>query len=557
MSIPKMLHRARLFGLLSLIAVASAHADSLLRTVPTPDTSKLAPQAAKQLSERRAELDKLKAEAVGPPLAQIYAEMGALYVRSGFDDAAAMAFYDASQVSPDDSRWYYLRGVIARKLKHNDDARLNFQAALEHDKVYLPIRYRLADTLIEAGDFAGARKLLEDTAHEHPDQAVVFAMLGQLALKQKRYADAVTHIDTALKLDPKATELYGHLAEAYSGQNNIKAAEEARAKAGDVTTALDDPLVAGMYSGNAAPPLPQVTGTPIEQAQALARLGRIGAAREKLAVILEQSPGDVDALALSARIEAAAGNVVIAKALIDQALQAKSDSAVVYLSSGVVAEYANDDKKAYDEYQHAQRLDHRLPDTWLLLGNAEMRRSHYEQAAGQYRQLVALQPDNAVAYAHLVAAQVAQGKCSEALQTINGALAKHADDGDLMQIFVRLASTCPAANKQERDVALDYGQALYKQVPDASSASALALALAAHGKFKEAQEYQAEAIFDSMRARDGAAAALYKSTTQEFFAKQQVPDRPWPAQHAYFTAPLMSAPRPAPSAAPAAAPPKS
>jgi tetratricopeptide (TPR) repeat protein len=555
MSIEKTLRRLTLCVLLSL--AASVHADSLLMPVPTPDMSKLAPDKAKQIAAQRADLDKLKNSAVGPPLAQIFADMGALYARNGFYDAAAVAFYDASQISPTDSRWYYVRGVIARRLNRNEDAKTNFMIALDHDKIYLPIRYRLADTLIDLNDLAGARKLLDDTAHDNPTQPVVFAMLGQLALKQKRYGDAVANINQAIKLDPKANELYSHLADAYTGQGNAKAADEARAKAGPVTTSLDDPLVAGMLSNS--PPTP--SGTAIEQAQAFARQGRIDAARDKLAEILDKNPNDMEALTMSARLNGATGNSYIARAQIDQAIKAKPDSAMAYLSSGMVAEYAGDDQRAYEDYQQAQRLDRTLPDSWLLLGNSEMRRGRFGPAADQYRQLVALQPDTAEAYAHLVAAMVAQGKCGDALQLINGALVKRGNNGDLMQLFVRLASTCPAASAKERDTALDYGQSLYKQLPNADNSSALALALAAHGKFKEAQEYQAEAIFTAVRARDNAAAAAYKSTTQEFFAKQKVPDRPWAASDPYFKAPMLLGQRlivqpPAPAAPAAAAPTK-
>ncbi|TLY52511.1 MAG: tetratricopeptide repeat protein, partial [Gammaproteobacteria bacterium] len=141
-------------------------------------------------------------------------------------------FYDATQINSGDGRWYYLRGLIASKLKHDQDARTNFAAALERDKVYLPIRYRLADTLIDLGDLAGARKVLEDTAREHPNKAATEAMLGRLALREKRYADAVAALNRALKLEPGANELYTHLATAYDGMGNGAAAGDARAKAG-------------------------------------------------------------------------------------------------------------------------------------------------------------------------------------------------------------------------------------------------------------------------------------------------------------------------------------
>lgn len=533
------------------LAMSASAADALLQPVPVPDVSKLPPVAAKALAEQRAEIDKVKTNLVGPPLAQAYADIGALYARDGFDEAAAVAFYDASQVAPTDARWLYLHGVLERKLNRDADARADFQAALDRDKVYMPIRYRLADTLIALGDLAGARKVLEETATTYPNNAVVFAMLGELALKQKRYADATTAFNSALKLDAKANQLYVRLAEAYAGQGNAAAAADARAKAGTVETTLDDPLVFGISPRTAA----AAGAATIERAQALAREGRIPAARDMLVEMLKKNPDDVDALALSARINAATGNLAIARLLIDQALKANADSAVAHFTSGLVFEYFGDDSKAFEEYRLAQKLDGKLPDTWLMLGNAQMRRGRYADAVEQYEELVKRLPNTAEAYAHLTAALVAQGQCGDALKRINGGLAKRSNDGDLMQLFVRTASTCKGATQQDRDIALDYGGLLYKQSPDAGNSTAYALALAAHGKFKEAQEYQAEAIFEATRARDTASATQYKATMQQF-VKHEVPDRPWSPDHAYFKAPLLSATLPTvkPAEAPATKP---
>lgn len=528
-----------LIALAAIGTMPAARADSLIQPVPVPDTSKLGAETTKNIADGRAAIDKARVNLVGPPLAQAYADIGALYARYGLDEAAAVAFYDATQINPDDARWFYLRGVLARKLKRNEDARANFQAALDRDQIYLPIRYRLADTLVELNDTAGARKLLEDTAREHADQPVVFTMLGQLALKQKRYGDAVDAFNKALKLDPQADGLYAYLADAYTAQGNVKAADDARLKMGKGTPALDDPIVAGMLAAPQTAP-----GGTIAEAQTLLQQGNVQGARDTLAEVLKKNPNDVDALALAARMEATYDNQAVARVYADQALQVKSDSAVAHMASGIVAEYGGDDAKAYDEYREAQRLDRKLPDSWLLLGNAEMRRARYAQATEQYRGLISLQPDSASAYAHLVASLVAQGKCDGALRAINGVLERRKNDGDLMEIFVRLASTCPAVDAKTRDVALDYGQALYKQQPDAAHSAALALALAAHGKFKEAQEYQAQAIFEATRLRNPEAAALLKGTMQQF-VKQQVPDRPWPAEHPYFKAPLLAAARPA------------
>jgi tetratricopeptide (TPR) repeat protein len=515
--------------LIAFAALLAAHAESVLRPVPTPDTSKLPPDAAARIANERAKIEKQMPNLIGPPLAQSYVELGGLYARNGFNEAAAVAFYDASQISPEDARWYYLRGVVALALKQDSEAKSEFQSALDRDKVYVPISVRLAGTLVDLNDYAGARKVLEEARGNHPKDAILYSMLGDLAMKEKRYADAIASYNQALQREPKADGLYAKLADANAAKGNKKAADEARAKAGKAMPELADPLVVNMY---------RQTLEPLDQVRMLANTGNLAGARAKLAELLKANPNDVPTLTLAAGLEAQTSNAAAARDYADRALKAKPDSAATHLMSGMVAEYAGDDNKAYDEYRRAQKLDPKSADAWLMRGDAEMRRKRYGDAVDSYRGYVALQPDNGVAYAPLVAALVAQGKCGDAQNELAGALGKYKNNGDLMQLYARVASTCPDANVRDRDTALQYAKALYQQRPNAEDSSAYALAMAAHGKFKEAQEYQAEAIFESLRSGDNAAAALYKSTMQ-LFNKNQLPDRPWPADHPYFTAPMM------------------
>jgi hypothetical protein len=174
----------------------------------------------------------------------------------------------------------------------------------------------------------------------------------------------------------------------------------------------------------------------------------------------------------------------------------------------------------------------------LLLGNAEMRRGRYADALEHYRQLANLTSESVELTSRIVAAQVAAGHCGDALAHVNQLLAKRSQDGDLMQVFIRLASTCPQAQAQERSMALDYALALYKQRPNAGDSAALALAQAANGKFDDAQKSQAEAIYQAVRVGNKTLADMYRATMKQFDAKQ-VPDRPWPAEHAYFKPPRL------------------
>src|SRR6185369_1181981 len=124
--------------LLLVAGAAHLHAEALVKPLPTPDTSKLTPDVAKQLTQARAEFDKEKVNLESDTLAVAYAQMGALYFRAGLLDIADIAFYDATQLAPNDARWIYLRGVLARAQKRKADARANFEAALPLDQDYLP-----------------------------------------------------------------------------------------------------------------------------------------------------------------------------------------------------------------------------------------------------------------------------------------------------------------------------------------------------------------------------------------------------------------------------------
>lgn len=514
-------------GLVLAVAVANLAAEALVKPLPQPDTSKLSADEAKRLSEARAEFDKVRVDLVGDDLATAYAQVGADYLRAGFDEVAAVAFYDASQLAPKDGRWMYMRGVVARGQKRNADARAAFEAALALDKNYLPIRYRLADTLLDLGDIDGARKVLQAAQKDLPGRAAPWAMLGRLELKQKRYAQAVANLEQALKLEPQANALYRDLADAYTGVGNAESAAAARAKAGDAQPSIDDPLVAGLYART-----PPLTGTPLDQARQLLTQRSYVAARAKLDEALQADPDDIEALALAARLDALMSKPAQAQEEVARALRLKPDSVAGNLSQGMVYEFAGNEAKAHVYYQRVVEADPRQPDARLLLGNLLMRRGEYARAAEQYRQLVLINP-SAEADARHAAALVASGRCADALKLVNGALGKRPQDGDLLQLFVRLASTCPAASEQERSMALDYAQVLYKELPDAADSTALALALAAQGKFEDAQKSQAEAIFDAVRRNDPARAEMYRETMRQF-AAGQMPDRPWPSQHPYF-----------------------
>jgi tetratricopeptide (TPR) repeat protein len=330
-------------------------------------------------------------------------------------------------------------------------------------------------------------------------------------MARHRYTDAVGFYESALKLDPQASRLQGELADAYQATGNATAANAARSKSGNVAPALADPLAAGALSGTVATAAPTAGsssgtatgGNTVAEKATLAALNLqshdYATARKTLDEALKLKPGDAVLLALYARVEAAAGNLGAANTRARAAVAAAPDNALAEFSLGLVHDMSRNDPAAQKAYEKALAADPDLDDARVALANLFMRTSRPGSAAGHYRELTKRHPDQGEAWARLVAAEVADGHCAVALKTIETALAARPDYGYLMQLNVRLSSTCPAATSAEHVKALDQAARLYGASSAAPVAEAYALALAAAGKWDDAVKMQGAAMFDLLR----------------------------------------------------------
>jgi tetratricopeptide (TPR) repeat protein len=547
---PRLLPALALALVLASISPAGA-ADAPLKPVPAPDLSKLPAKQAEDLRAARASFDKVREHQTGEVLAESYGLLGTAYARQGFHDAAAVAFDDAIALAPRAARWLYLRALLANAQRQPAAARGFLERAFAQNASYLPIRVALASAKIEAGDLDGARTLLEVVAKPDAEAAVPFAMLGDIALRQRRYAEAVERYQRALALDPQATRLQARLAEAYTGAGNAKAAAEARAKAGEAAPKLDDPVGSSLIGASA--PAADLPSDPlaraIAEATSLVAQRQYDAARQRLDAALKQKPNDPYLLATLARIDAAAGDLAAAKTHAAAAVAAGPNDALALLAQAVVAEMAGDDQGAEAGYGKAIGRDTRLVEPRLRLADLLLRTARPQAAAEQYRALLTLEPGTGAYLMRLVAAQAAAGRCADALKDVNAALAKDANSPFLLELFVRVASTCPAVRAEEKRMAFDYAGKIYRAHEIAPIGEAYALALAASGKWDDAVKTQEGAMFLLVRNGRGEELPAYREFLDQFKA-HKLPDRPWPA-----SSPLYQPQRPAPDPKPVAATP--
>lgn len=553
------LNRLALAGAFALLS-ATALADSVIRPVPIPDLSKLSKAEAAELVEMRAEFDRNKPTMVGAQLAAAYSLLASSYAQAGFYEEADAALANALVVTPEDSRWIYLRGMLARMRNQPAQASDLLEQALRLDRKYLPMRVAVIEARLASGNIDGARQAADQAGTEGKDSAMIASLRARIALRQGRHADALSAVNEALRLDPGANQLYGVQADIYAAQGNAAQANAARAKAGTVAVKQLDPLLAGFLGARTigvptpgSQPAAADGGAdkndPLTQARFFIGVQQFDAARAPLDQALRSKPNDVGLLGLSARIEALLGNRNVASARANEAVRLAPNDAAALATRGVVTETGGDEAAAQSDYEKAISLDGSLTEVRLLLGNRYMRTNRFPQAAEQYRQLIKLEPKVAEHHGRLAAAQVSDGRCTEALRDLEASLAANQRQGYAAQVFVRVASTCRGTTDAQRQAVEGYAKRLYLERPIPQVIEAVALANAAKGQFTVAAELQGSAMFAAVRDGGNEAADPFREFFKKFQANQ-MPDKPWPADSGLFKPARLQPqpPRPVPAA---------
>jgi tetratricopeptide (TPR) repeat protein len=530
------IRRTALAALLgALIVPTTALAQGVIRPMPEPDLSALPANQRQVLVEVREEFEAERANLVGLYLAEGFAQLSGYYARFGLMPAAHAAIDNAIAVAPEDGRFPYLKGVYLLREDKLAEARTQFAAALALDQTYLPIRYRLATAQVALGDLAGARATLEPVFKQRPELAPAPALLADIALRQKRHADAATLFRAALKADPTANSLQAGLADALAAGGDTKGAAEARALVGPGLASFSDPLVEGIFGGGPRP-------VDVD-ALALAAAGRHADAIAMLDEGLKVSPSQPLLLAAKARVEADRGNAAAAREAIAEALRLAPKDPGVLLADGLVAELAGDRAKAERSYVAAITADPTKADARLAYGTLLQRLGRHADALREFRELAKL--EGLVGWQHAAAAAALANRCGELLREVAAAVRANPRDGGLAQVQSRVAASCKDATDEDRRAALTVARRLYGQFPDAAHAETLAMAHAALGQYDDALAYQMQAGFELM-ATGGEPAALVRKPFVDAFKAKRAVSTPWPPAD-----PLMAPPALAPQGAPA------
>ena len=181
---------------------------SVLTTIPQPADLDLVEE---KLLLKAIE-DAQKMVRTSPDDADVWGQLGHVYLSHGWEVPAIPCYRQASMLAPDEFRWLYFLGRLTKQ-RQPEEAVEHLTHALALRPGYAPAHLYLASALRILGRFDEARHHLERAKHFQPDNPFSELWLGEIALAKQQMKLARTHLEEALRLNPKQSEAHALIAQ--------------------------------------------------------------------------------------------------------------------------------------------------------------------------------------------------------------------------------------------------------------------------------------------------------------------------------------------------------
>ncbi len=138
------------------------------------------------------------------------------------EDALA-AYRKASELTPKDPEPHLSAGLLQERQKEFSAAEAEYKQVLAVDPHSTEAAIGLSNLYMKSGRLGEAEPLLRRLATERPDDAGIHLQLGRVLAAQSKKDDAITEIQTALKLAPADSDAQREIADLYSsaGKNDL------------------------------------------------------------------------------------------------------------------------------------------------------------------------------------------------------------------------------------------------------------------------------------------------------------------------------------------------
>ena len=268
-----------MIALISLCLLLAQPATSVLPSL-TVDSF---PPAARQIIEPAA-----RAAAANPTDAGAVGALGrALHAWEQWSSAHDV-YASAAKLAPRALEWRYLDAVVLQRLARHADAVTRLREVLSLAPDFLPGRVRLAEALLESGDFETSKPLFLALVDEPAARPAAEVGLGRIAAAERDHDAAIRHFERAVSLFPELGAAHYGLALSYRALGRLDEARSALARHEEYRArwpALVDPVLATVTT------LREDAGAILQRGVKLADAGDVDGAIAAHEAALARDPG--------------------------------------------------------------------------------------------------------------------------------------------------------------------------------------------------------------------------------------------------------------------------
>ena len=160
-----------------------------------------------------------------PDDADVWGQLGHVYLSHGWEIPAIPCYRQASILAPDEFKWLYFLGRLTKQ-RQPEAAVKHLTRALTLDSASAPAHLYLASALRILGRFDEARRHLARAQHLQPNNPFSELWLGEIALARQQVKLAQTHLETALRLNPEQSEAHALMAQVAIALGDRQAAKQ-------------------------------------------------------------------------------------------------------------------------------------------------------------------------------------------------------------------------------------------------------------------------------------------------------------------------------------------
>ena len=494
---------------------AQSRKDLNLTSVHWPDVTKLEPEVRDQLVG----VEKSLTAAINKPditdaaLAESYGEAGKIYHAYSLTLPARDCYLNAGLLAPKDFRWPYLLGRIDQQNGRMDDAIRRLQEASALNPEYVPIEVNLGNIYLETNLSTKAETSFRKALARQPENAAALYGLGQLALSQRNYAEAVSYFEKALQQAQGANRIHYSLALAYRGAGDLPKAEAHLAQRGTVGIRVADPLFDQLLDLIEGERLHLVRGRTALEAK---RFADAAAEFRK---------------AIAAKPDSVAGHLNLATTLVQMndlnaavtefriVLRLDPENANAHFNLAIVLATQNEHRAAIEELQALLKTNPEDLSARHFLAKELLNADREDEALAEFSRVAKTDLDNEEAVLQAVTLLSRAKQYANALDLLEKAHIRNPQKTDTSATLAYLLAAAPQNDLRSGPRALPLAQETFQTTGLPQHGAIVALALAELGRCAEATDWQRKVIGLAEQKQQTDLAAKLRSDLKNYETK--------------------------------------